>query len=91
VDAAARGIIEKYGYGEYFTHRTGHGIGLDLHEGASASRGETSLLEEGMVFSVEPGIYLPGRFGVRIENLVAITKDGTEVLHRFPREPGIYG
>jgi Xaa-Pro aminopeptidase len=91
VDAAARGVIEAAGYGAYFTHRTGHGIGLELHEGASACRGETSILEEGMVFSIEPGIYLPGRFGVRIENLVAITEGGTEVLHRFPREPEIYG
>jgi Xaa-Pro dipeptidase len=91
VDAAARGVIEEAGYGAYFTHRTGHGIGLDIHEGASASRGEKTPLEEGMVFSIEPGIYLPGRFGVRIENLVAITKEGTEVLHHFPREPEIQG
>ncbi|MDR1948197.1 MAG: Xaa-Pro peptidase family protein [Spirochaetaceae bacterium] len=91
VDAAARGTIEKYGYGDYFTHRTGHGIGLDTHEGASASRGETTPLKAGMVFSIEPGIYLPGRFGVRIENLVAITETGREVLHRFPRELQVYG
>ncbi|MDR3144887.1 MAG: Xaa-Pro peptidase family protein [Treponema sp.] len=91
VDAAARRVIEQYGYGACFTHRTGHGIGLDIHEGASASRGETSPIREGMVFSIEPGIYLPGRFGVRIENLVAVTKDGTEILHRFPRELRIYG
>jgi Xaa-Pro dipeptidase len=86
VDAAARGLIEKAGYGGYFTHRTGHGIGIDVHEGASASAGEKTLLEPGMVFSIEPGIYLPGRFGVRIENLVAITGNGREILHRFPRE-----
>jgi Xaa-Pro dipeptidase len=86
VDAAARGLIEKNGYGEYFTHRTGHGLGIDGHEGASAAKGETTVIEPGMVFSIEPGIYLPGRFGVRIENLVAITGEGTEVLHRYPRE-----
>jgi Xaa-Pro aminopeptidase len=86
VDAAARGLIEQAGYGAYFTHRTGHGIGIDIHEGASADKGEGTPLEPGMVFSIEPGIYLPGRFGVRIENLVAITGTGTEILHRFPRE-----
>jgi Xaa-Pro dipeptidase len=91
VDAAARGTIERYGYGEYFTHRTGHGIGLDTHEGASASRGEETPLKEGMVFSIEPGIYLPGRFGVRIENLVAIVRGETEILHHFPRELQVYG
>jgi Xaa-Pro dipeptidase len=86
VDAAARGVIEKHGYGEYFTHRTGHGLGIDEHEGASASPGETTPIEPGMVFSIEPGIYLPGRLGVRIENLVAIGEDGPEILHHYPRE-----
>jgi Xaa-Pro dipeptidase len=86
VDAAARGVIEKYGYGEYFTHRTGHGLGIDGHEGTPAGKGETTPIAPGMVFSIEPGIYLPGRLGVRIENLVAIAEQGTEVLHHFPRE-----
>ena len=86
VDNAARSVIEKYGYGEYFTHRTGHGIGIDIHEGASVNKGVEIPIEPGMVFSIEPGIYLPGRFGVRIENLVAVGKNGAEVLHNFPRE-----
>jgi Xaa-Pro dipeptidase len=86
VDLAARSIIEKHGYGEYFTHRTGHGLGIDVHECISVNRGEHIPIEPGMVFSIEPGIYLPGRYGVRIENLVAIGKNGPEVLHNFPRE-----
>jgi Xaa-Pro dipeptidase len=86
VDLAARSVIEKAGYGPYFTHRTGHGLGIDTHEGASAARGETTPIVPGMVFSIEPGIYLSGRLGVRIENLVAIGPEGPEVLHHFPRE-----
>ncbi|MDR1025194.1 MAG: Xaa-Pro peptidase family protein [Treponema sp.] len=86
VDLAARQVIEKAGYGPCFTHRTGHGLGIDTHEGASASRGETTPIAPGMVFSIEPGIYLSGRVGVRIENLVAIGPDGPEPLHAFPRE-----
>ncbi|MDR2375190.1 MAG: Xaa-Pro peptidase family protein [Treponema sp.] len=85
VDLAARSVIEKAGYGPYFTHRTGHGLGIDIHEGASVARGETTPIVPGMVFSIEPGIYLSGRLGVRIENLVAIGPEGPEVLHRFPR------
>jgi len=86
VDLAARSVIEKSGYGKYFTHRTGHGLGIDVHEGDSAARGVNVPLEPGMVFSIEPGIYLPGRFGVRIENIVAVRETGVESLHNFPRE-----
>jgi Xaa-Pro dipeptidase len=86
VDMAARRIIEKHGYGEYFTHRLGHGLGIDVHEGASVNKGVNVPVEPGMVFSIEPGIYLPGRYGVRIENLVAIGEKGPEVLHAYPRE-----
>jgi Xaa-Pro aminopeptidase len=86
VDAAARSVIEGYGYGEYFTHRTGHGIGMEDHEGASAAPGEKTPIRPGMVFSIEPGIYLPGKLGVRIENLVAAGEQGPEVMHRYPRE-----
>jgi Xaa-Pro aminopeptidase len=86
VDMAARRIIAKYGYGEYFTHRTGHGLGIDVHEGDSVNTGVKVPIKPGMVFSIEPGIYLPGRFGVRIENLVAIGENGPEVLHSYPRE-----
>jgi Xaa-Pro dipeptidase len=83
---AARSIIEKHGYGEFFTHRTGHGLGIDVHEGDSVNKGVKVPIKPGMVFSIEPGIYLPGRFGVRIENLVAIRENNTEVLHNFPME-----
>ena len=86
VDFAAREIIEKSGYGECFTHRTGHGLGIDVHEGDSVNKGVNVPLKPGMVFSIEPGIYLPGRYGVRIENLVAIGEKGPEVLHAYPRE-----
>jgi Xaa-Pro dipeptidase len=86
VDAAARQHIERSGYGAYFTHRTGHGLGLDAHEGVSAAPGEETPIEAGMVFSIEPGIYLPGKFGVRIENLIAPRQGGAEVLHQYPRE-----
>jgi Xaa-Pro dipeptidase len=86
VDLAARSVIERAGYGPYFTHRTGHGLGIDTHEGASVAQGETTPIVPGMVFSIEPGIYLSGRLGVRIENLVAIGPEGPEVLHRFPRD-----
>jgi len=86
VDLAARAVIEKNGYGEFFTHRTGHGLGIDGHEGDSVNKGVKVPIEPGMVFSIEPGIYLPGRFGARIENCVAVTGTGTEILHNYPRE-----
>jgi len=86
VDLAARSVIERHGYGEYFTHRTGHGLGIDVHECDSVNTGVKTIIKPGMVFSIEPGIYIPDKFGARIENLVAIKKDKTEVLHNFPRE-----
>ncbi len=86
VDAAARGIIEEAGYGEYFIHRTGHGVGLDVHEDPPIGKSGSTILDRGMVFTVEPGIYLPGRFGVRIEDVVAMTGQGVERLSRSPRE-----
>jgi len=91
VDIAARRIIAKHGYGEYFTHRTGHGLGIDIHEGDSVNTGVKVPIKPGMVFSIEPGIYIPGRFGVRIENLVAIRENGNEVLHNYPRELRVIG
>ncbi len=86
VDRAARSIIDAAGYGERFIHRTGHGIGLDLHEPPYMVEGDRTVLEHGMTFSVEPGVYLEGRFGIRIEDIVAVTADGVERLNRSTRE-----
>lgn len=80
VDAAARSVIEKAGYGEYFNHRLGHGIGMDVHEFPSIMAGNDLVIEEGMCFSVEPGIYIPGKVGVRIEDCGVVTKTGFEVF-----------
>ena len=79
-DAAARTVIAEAGYGDYFVHRTGHGIGLSTHEPPYIVQGNAQPLQAGMCFSVEPGIYLPGRFGVRIENIVTVTADGVRSL-----------
>ena len=80
VDAAARAVITEAGYGEYFTHRLGHGIGLDVHEHPYMSSDNTQLIQAGNAFSDEPGIYLPGRFGVRIEDQLFVREDGAERL-----------
>ncbi len=86
VDAAARSVLEAAGLGEYFIHRTGHGIGLETHEEPYIVAGNTLPLEPGMAFSVEPGFYLAGRHGARIEDIVVTTADGVEALNRRPHE-----
>ena len=78
VDKTARDIISSYGYGEMFGHSTGHGVGLDIHEQPTVSINSETILSSGMVITVEPGIYIPNKFGVRIEDMVCVTKDGYE-------------
>ena len=89
VDAAARGIIIEAGYGEFFVHRTGHGLGIDIHEPPYITATSEVILDEGMVFSIEPGIYLQGRFGVRLEEIVILRADGPEILSELTRELNI--
>lgn len=86
IDGAAREVIEKAGYGQCFGHGFGHSLGLDIHEAPNANmRGET-LMPEGAVISAEPGIYLPGKFGVRIEDVMILRHDGAEVITKAPKE-----
>ena len=89
VDRAARSIITQGGYGEFFTHRTGHGLGMESHEPPYMFAENNLSLEEGMVYTVEPGIYLPGKGGVRIEDDMVITAGGCLSLTDFPRELAI--
>ncbi len=85
IDAAARDVITEAGYGEYFIHRTGHGIGVEGHEEPYIVAGNDEPLRSGMAFSVEPGIYVPERFGARIEDIVIVTDDGVDNLNHRPR------
>lgn len=84
VDRAARAVIEKAGYGAYFVHRTGHGIGVSTHEPPWMMEGDNTPLAPGMAFSIEPGVYLPGRFGVRLEDVAVMTGSGPEILSSLP-------
>lgn len=85
IDRAARSVIEDAGFGEFFVHRTGHGLGLNGHEPPYITATSETILDEGMVFSIEPGIYLPGDFGIRLEEIVAVTASGAHVFNRLPR------
>lgn len=85
VDLAARRIIADAGYGDYFTHRLGHGLGLGVHEYPSMTEENGLVLEDGMVYTIEPGIYVPGIAGVRIEDDVYVTADGVKVLTKYPK------
>jgi Xaa-Pro dipeptidase len=91
VDRAARRVIEDAGYGEYFIHRTGHGLGLDIHEDPNMVEGNDLPLAEGMTFTVEPGIYIEGWGGVRIEDNLVVTADGAESLTTFSRDLRVIG
>ncbi|WP_449240726.1 M24 family metallopeptidase [Desulfoscipio gibsoniae] len=86
VDKAARDVITSHGYGEYFGHSTGHGVGLAVHEGPRISSRDDTILREGMVITVEPGIYLPGTGGVRIEDSLVVEKDGCRLLTKSPKD-----
>ena len=86
IDAAARDYITEKGYGEYFTHRTGHFIGTECHEAGDVSAINHNTVKPGMIFSIEPGIYVPGEVGVRIEDLVVATETGCDLLNHYPKE-----
>jgi Xaa-Pro dipeptidase len=86
VDRAARDVITEAGYGEFFLHRTGHGLGIDVHEPPYITATSETVLDKGMVFSIEPGIYLQGRFGIRLEEIVIVRGNHAEILSEMPRE-----
>jgi len=85
VDEAARGILRKEGFGEAFSHSTGHGVGLEIHEPPRVGVGQATRLAPGMVVTIEPGIYFAGKFGIRIEDMVAVTRTGSQVLTLAPK------
>jgi Xaa-Pro aminopeptidase len=86
IDKAARDVITEAGYGPLFAHRTGHGLGIDIHEPPYLSAASEAILVEGNVFSIEPGIYVSGKFGLRLEEIVIMRADGAEILSELPRD-----
>jgi Xaa-Pro aminopeptidase len=86
IDAAARKVLRKAGLGRYFTHSTGHGVGLEIHEAPRVAAGQKEVLQPGMVITIEPGVYFPGKWGVRIEDMVAVGEGGCEVLTPTSKE-----
>jgi Xaa-Pro aminopeptidase len=86
LDAVARNVIAEAGYGEYFSHSLSHGLGIDVHEAPSCSTSATGILPAGAVISMEPGIYIPGKFGVRIEDVIYLTETGCEDITDLPKE-----
>jgi Xaa-Pro aminopeptidase len=89
VDAACRQVIAEAGWAEWFEHGTGHGVGLDIHEGPSVGPGSAAILTPGTVVTVEPGVYLPDTGGVRIEDTLVVTDGGSRPLTRFPKEVAV--
>jgi Xaa-Pro aminopeptidase len=87
VDRASRDVIDAAGWGDRFAHGTGHGVGLEIHEAPRVAKTASGTLEVGAVVTVEPGVYLPGVGGVRIEDTLAVTPDGAEALTEFPKDP----
>ncbi|MGB8062071.1 MAG: Xaa-Pro peptidase family protein [Candidatus Sulfotelmatobacter sp.] len=86
VDSAARKVLQKAGLGRYFTHSTGHGVGLEIHESPRVAEGQREVLQSGMVITIEPGVYFPGKWGIRIEDMVVVTDGGCEVLTPTSKE-----
>jgi len=86
VDAAARKVLRRHKLDKYFTHSLGHGVGIEIHEAPRLAKGQTQKLEAGMVITIEPGVYIPGKGGVRIEDMILVTHAGHEVLTSTPKE-----